>query len=113
MFIRGTRVQTPPDKLEAAIANFKQHSSFDPSYGVGAGIRVTTPIGPIRLRRQSPFWLSSDWSRSGEMFRLPTLVALAAISWKAIATIRRGSTERAASTCSDFGSSAGTPQNCS
>ena len=24
MFIRGTRVQTPPDKLEAAIANFKQ-----------------------------------------------------------------------------------------
>ena len=40
------------------------------------------------------------------MFRLPTLAALAAMSWKAIATSSRGSTERAASTCSDFGSSA-------
>jgi outer membrane protein insertion porin family len=32
-----------------AIANFVQHKGFSPSYGVGAGIRVTTPIGPIRL----------------------------------------------------------------
>lgn len=28
---------------------FKQHSGFSPSMGVGVGIRVVTPIGPIRI----------------------------------------------------------------
>jgi outer membrane protein insertion porin family len=31
------------------IENFTQHSSFRGNFGVGAGIRVSTPIGPIRL----------------------------------------------------------------
>jgi outer membrane protein insertion porin family len=29
--------------------NLPQHSSFEPSAGYGIGIRVRTPIGPIRL----------------------------------------------------------------
>src|SRR5262245_41822783 len=52
----------------------------------------------------SPLRCRSESSSSGEMFKLPTFVALAAISWKAIATISRGSACRDASTCSAFGS---------
>jgi len=28
---------------------FRQHSGFKPRVGVGLGLRVTTPIGPLRL----------------------------------------------------------------
>ena len=32
-----------------SIQNFPQHSGFRGNLGVGVGLRVTTPIGPIRL----------------------------------------------------------------
>lgn len=41
-----------PDYLTAGSAfgeDLTQHSGFDPSFGYGFGIRVRTPIGPIRL----------------------------------------------------------------
>jgi len=34
---------------DVKFANFVQHRTFSPSVGVGFGIRVTTPIGPIRI----------------------------------------------------------------
>jgi len=31
------------------IAGFEQHSGFSPHVGFGIGIRVKTPVGPVRL----------------------------------------------------------------
>ena len=40
--------------------NFDQHESFDPNVGVGIGIRVVTPIGPLRL----DYGIGSDGART-------------------------------------------------
>ncbi len=38
---------------------YRQHSGFSPQVGAGVGLRVTTPIGPIRL----DYGFGSDGSR--------------------------------------------------
>jgi len=48
----GDAWDAPPEYLNAGDAlgdDLTQHSSFDPNIGYGIGIRVRTPIGPIRL----------------------------------------------------------------
>ena len=34
---------------KVAFNGFNQHSGFSPSVGIGVGLRVVTPIGPIRI----------------------------------------------------------------
>ena len=41
--------QSTPIIADPTKFDFTQHNSFDPHLGVGIGIRVITPIGPLRL----------------------------------------------------------------
>lgn len=51
---------TPTDPLNTLLEDMPQHEGFSPNLGYGVGIRVQTPIGPLRL----DYGLSEEGSRA-------------------------------------------------